>query len=577
MNEKFNKAIDEIKNYLFNFDSKRFYGDYTYEGKKYKASNLLFSLLISKYLESDFEYVENIDISELTKLLTKNVIPKISDLHIRESYVMLLKEILDITDQVVIMNSVTFSFHEILTNKIDVSDLKEELNTHLNEDMRFSLPFMESIEDKMLDRFDEAKSPLMKLLKSKARGNRKQLSQQFLAIGYKVDKQSNILTRPIFDSLIDGIKDPLSFYNQAIGCRNAIIQGTNSVADSGYLNRKLSFGTIDINLSDEQDCGSTRYLEVEVTKSNKNSLLNGRYIFDDVDGKLKYIKSNMVDDYVGKVVKLRSPITCKCKDGICKTCYGALSAVNKNLSIGLLAATTIAEIITQRLLSTKHLMEASIEKDNQTIMEYITISHEDDVIKCIKPFKLHINKYGKIFLIDSDNNVKEEFKHNFKNIKLDDDTLLSSITEMYEKEFNVGDIVFKNIRRYINSDMNILLKTINRIFEKTQYMSEIDDYNLYYPHMLDLMMKMGHVQSIHSEIIMSQMVKVRNKNHYLWRLNQDEEMQIIPFTRSNLSNNLFNNILFERVDESLLDINNYLSEVKNKTKYEKLFDVNYKN
>lgn len=569
MNNLIEKTILEIKNYLFDFNKDKFYGTYVYMDKEYIASNLLFSLLIQKYSEKEFVYFENINLNTFIDCVKKTLMPKYMDSYTKNKTVKLLKEILDITDCIVKMNSITFSFHDILTNKIDVKDLKENLVNTLNDDMRFSLPHMDTIEKEMMNRFDNIKSPLIKLVKSKARGNQKQMAQQFLSIGYKVDKQSNILKRPIIESLIDGVKDENSYFVQAIGCRNAIIQGTNSVADSGYLNRKLSFGTIDINLSDVNDCGADKFLEIEVNKFNKNSLLNGRFIYE--NGKVKLVKADEIDSYIGKKVKLRSPITCKCKSGICKTCYGVLYPINKNLSIGLLSATTIAEIITQKLLSTKHLLVAHIEKDNEHIMEYIDISHALDTIVCKKPFKLSITKYGKIFFIDEKNNLNEEFKHNFKNLSIDD-ICISSIEE-YEKEFEEGDIIFTKIQDYINSDMNVLLKSINRIFEKSQFMSNINDYNEYYPHMLDLVLNMGHVQSIHSEIIMSQMVKVKGEHFKLWRENQDKEQEILAFTKSNLSNNLFNNILFERVDESLMDLNNYLSESKKITKYEKLFSV----
>lgn len=569
MNNLIEKTILEIKNYLFDFNKDKFYGTYVYMDKEYIASNLLFSLLIQKYSEKEFVYFENINLNTFIDCVKKTLMPKYMDSYTKNKTVKLLKEILDITDCIVKMNSITFSFHDILTNKIDVKDLKENLINTLNDDMRFSLPHMDTIEKEMMNRFDNIKSPLIKLVKSKARGNQKQMAQQFLSIGYKVDKQSNILKRPIIESLIDGVKDENSYFVQAIGCRNAIIQGTNSVADSGYLNRKLSFGTIDINLSDVNDCGADKFLEIEVNKFNKNSLLNGRFIYE--NGKVKLVKADEIDSYIGKKVKLRSPITCKCKSGICKTCYGVLYPINKNLSIGLLSATTIAEIITQKLLSTKHLLVAHIEKDNEHIMEYIDISHDLDTIVCKKPFKLSITKYGKIFFIDEKNNLNEEFKHNFKNLSIDG-VCISSIEE-YEKEFKEGDIIFTKIQDYINSDMNVLLKSINRIFEKSQFMNNINDYNEYYPHMLDLVLNMGHVQSIHSEIIMSQMVKVKGEHFKLWRENQDKEQEILAFTKSNLSNNLFNNILFERVDESLMDLNNYLSESKKITKYEKLFSV----
>lgn len=566
------EIIDEIKSYLNNFNAKKFYGPYEYKGQKYKASNLLFSLLISERFDLPFTYEENINIDVFTNKFSQAVFKNPNDFKTKKAAVSILKEILDITDQIVKLNGITFSFHELLTKQIDLSDLKNKLKNDLNDDMRKSLPLLDETEKETLNRFKEIKSPISKLIQSKARGNQKQLAQQFLTIGYKVDNQSNILSTPIYESLIDGLKNEKSYYVQSVGCRNAIVQGTNAVASSGYLNRKLSFGTIDIMLSDEDDCHTDKYLEVDITNANAKIVLNGRYVKNEKDNSFTLVNLNNINNFIGKKVKLRSPVTCKSKDGICKTCYGILSTVNKSLSIGLIAATTIAEKATQETLSTKHLLFASILKDNPTIMQYIHIDHMNDCISCIKPFTLKYTDTKKLFFIDNSNNVYEEFRHSFKDLYIHNERL-ESIQEEFEKDFIENDIVFTNIKKYVNMDMNMLMKTLNRTFEKTSFMKEINDYNQYYFHMLEMLMQLGNIASIHVEIILSLMMKVRNNHSLLWRQHQDKDLEIVSIRTSNLSNNLFSSILFERVRESLLDFDNYNKDKAKLTKYEQLFGV----
>lgn len=565
------KEIDEIKNYLDNFDYDKFYGKYTFDGKEYVASNLLFSLMISKYLDIDFVYYEKIDNSILNKILNNKLISNYSDDKLKENTIKLINEILNITDKIVRMNGITFSYHEFLTNKVNLNDIKESLHEKLDDNMRKSLVIVDEAEKETLKRLREAKSPIMKLVDSGARGNQKQLGQEFLAIGYKVDNHSNILPNPIMSSFIDGMNEEEDFYVASIGARNAIIQGTNYVAKSGYLNRKLCFGTIDIVLSNENDCGTTNYLEVLVTKENYDYMLNGRYIFK--DGKNILVDVDTAKTLIGEVVKLRSPTKCKCKDGICKTCYGVLSLLNKNLSIGIIAATSIAEIITQSLLSTKHLLYASIFGDNPFIMNLIDIDHENDIIMAKEDIIIDITHTGKIFITSG--KEKELFKHNFKSLIINnngEDVLLSDITTDVTFTFKSGDKIFSNIKHYTNSDMNSLLNVINRIFEKRTFMNEINNIDLYFTYMIDLQNNISKIPSVHMEIILSQMTKVKNEHSKLWRMNQDKEPEIISIGKSNLSNDLFNNILFERVKGSLLDINNYIVKDKPKTKYSILFN-----
>ena len=58
---------------------------------------------------------------------------------------------------------------------------------------------------------------------------------------------------------------------------------------------------------------------------------------------------------IGKTLLFRDPGKCGCKDGICKTCYGALATVNKGMDVGIFASTIISRPLSQNILSTKHL------------------------------------------------------------------------------------------------------------------------------------------------------------------------------------------------------------------------------
>lgn len=516
MGFKEQKVIDEIKEYLINFDHEKFYGTYTYMDQEYHASNLLFSLLISETLGIPFKYYEDISSSMFEKEVGRIMLSDYKNKKLAESVIVLLKEILDINSYIVKMNTTTFSYHDILSKAVDVSDIKERIKSEANDDMRHSLKLVDQAETDTLQRFRDVHSPFARLIDSKARGNKKQIAQEFMAIGYKVDSKSNILKKPILSSFFEGLSSIDEMYIAAVGCRNAIIQGTNSVADSGYLNRKLSFGSVDISLSEEKDCKSNTYLEVNINKSNMNTILNGRYILDEETNKLKLIRPADTSNYIGKKVKLRSPATCCSKDGICKTCYGILSEFNIGLSIGLLAATTIAEIATQRLLSTKHLLYAAIFGDNETIMQYINISHNDNQITAIKPFNILINNLGKMFVVTESEKI--EYEHNFKNLTISKNPEYEDENGNIYYKFDEGEVVFTNIKEYLCSDMNALLKRLKAVFDKQTYMSDVNDLNEYFKHMFEVVMELGKVPSVHIEVVFSQMIKVLGKNNLLWSI-----------------------------------------------------------
>lgn len=74
-------------------------------------------------------------------------------------------------------------------------------------------------------------------------------------------------------------------------------------------------------LPEGTDCGTKRYLELTLTKSNIEDWIYS-YIIE--NGKLVELTSQNLDKYVGKKVKLRYSGLCESKEGICSKCAGHL-------------------------------------------------------------------------------------------------------------------------------------------------------------------------------------------------------------------------------------------------------------
>jgi hypothetical protein len=80
-----------------------------------------------------------------------------------------------------------------------------------------------------------------------------------------------------------------------------------------------AFQTISLDGPDT-DCGSNKYIEVELTEKNL-SMYMYNYIIKS-DGSLEELTSDNSDKYIGKKVKMRFSIFCKSKTGICNKCAG---------------------------------------------------------------------------------------------------------------------------------------------------------------------------------------------------------------------------------------------------------------
>ena len=87
------------------------------------------------------------------------------------------------------------------------------------------------------------------------------------------------------------------------------------------------------------DCGSTKYREVFLTESEKADK-NYRYILD--KDELVLLDDTTYGKYVGKTVKMRTPMYCKGVDGnqhvICNKCAGELYYKTGKVNVGLLVS-----------------------------------------------------------------------------------------------------------------------------------------------------------------------------------------------------------------------------------------------
>ena len=90
----------------------------------------------------------------------------------------------------------------------------------------------------------------------------------------------------------------------------------------GYLERQLTGCVSHIKiLGAGSDCGTDKYITVELTKNNVKDWMYSFIIDND---NLVELTNDNKDKYIGKVVKFRYSMLCKAKDGICEKCAGTM-------------------------------------------------------------------------------------------------------------------------------------------------------------------------------------------------------------------------------------------------------------
>ena len=139
--------------------------------------------------------------------------------------------------------------------------------------------------------------------------------------------------------------------------RYAQIMSKENVGDSGYLSRVLGLNNQASRLHPDPNyvCNTQNLLKVTIKNEQWLNRYKGRCFRFTPTGVEYYISSSPLRDnrdLIGKTLYFRSPITCSSHargEGICHKCYGRLSNVNYDLSVGKIAAEILCSILTQIL------------------------------------------------------------------------------------------------------------------------------------------------------------------------------------------------------------------------------------
>jgi DNA-directed RNA polymerase subunit beta' len=210
---------------------------------------------------------------------------------------------------------------------------------------------------------------------SGARGSAAQIRQLAGMRGLMAKPDGSIIETPITANFREGL-NVLQYFISTHGARKGLADTALKTANSGYLTRRLVDVTQDLVVT-EDDCGTehgfaTRALveggevieslrdrilgrvsAVEVLHPETQAVLVGAGQMLDEEA-LDAIEAAGVDE-----VKVRTPLTCDTRYGICAKCYGRDlgrgGLVNTGEAVGVIAAQSIGEPGTQLTMRTFHI------------------------------------------------------------------------------------------------------------------------------------------------------------------------------------------------------------------------------
>ncbi|SIN71453.1 DNA-directed RNA polymerase subunit beta' [Sulfurivirga caldicuralii] len=209
---------------------------------------------------------------------------------------------------------------------------------------------------------------------SGARGSVAQMRQLGGMRGLMAKPDGSIIETPITANFREGLS-VLQYFISTHGARKGLADTALKTANSGYLTRRLVDVSQDVVVT-EEDCGTTESITLhalieggDVVEALKDRVL-GRVAAESVklaDGTVLIEKDQLIDEKLADLIdthgidsiKVRSPITCEAKVGVCRKCYGRDLArghlVNLGEAVGVMAAQSIGEPGTQLTMRTFHI------------------------------------------------------------------------------------------------------------------------------------------------------------------------------------------------------------------------------
>ncbi len=180
----------------------------------------------------------------------------------------------------------------------------------------------------------------------------------FLFVGKRPDPiNGGLLPVKLESSWARGIQKLDDYHVELVTARMAIITSKRDVATAGsFSNNVINVNYRNTIRTDDYICDTINFIEMEITEDDYNRM-KGMYVMKDNKPVM------LSKDDIGTVVHLRSPLTCNCRDGICKWCAGEYMYQDnkyKGHDIILQMIKDTIEEITQASLSAKHSSNAQI-------------------------------------------------------------------------------------------------------------------------------------------------------------------------------------------------------------------------
>ena len=293
----------------------------------------------------------------------------------------------------------------------------------------------EVVEDTDGNRVDQKSfNSIYMMADSGARGSAAQIRQLAGMRGLMAKPDGSIIETPITANFREGL-DVLQYFISTHGARKGLADTALKTANSGYLTRRLVDVAQDLVVT-EEDCGTSNGLVLtplieggDVVEPLRERVL-GRVVASDLlcpgEPEIAVESGTLLDEWwVDRLehlgideVRVRSPITCETRFGVCAACYGRDLArgesVNIGESVGVVAAQSIGEPGTQLTMRTFHIGGAASRAaavDNVSVKGGGVVRlHNLKVVQHTDGHYVAVTRSGELSIADEHGRERERYK-----------------------------------------------------------------------------------------------------------------------------------------------------------------------
>jgi DNA-directed RNA polymerase subunit beta' len=270
---------------------------------------------------------------------------------------------------------------------------------------------------------------------SGARGSAAQIRQLAGMRGLMAKPDGSIIETPITTNFREGL-NVLQYFISTHGARKGLADTALKTANSGYLTRRLVDVTQDLVVI-EDDCGTEKGVTMkalieggEVIEALRERIL-GRVTIADVinpesDETEIEIGTLIDEDHCDKIdqlgideVRVRTPLTCDTRYGLCAACYGRDlgrgTPVNVGEAVGVIAAQSIGEPGTQLTMRTFHVggaasraaVASQVDTKSAGVVRFTSTMR---YVTSAKGEKIVITRSGEVLITDDNGREREKHK-----------------------------------------------------------------------------------------------------------------------------------------------------------------------